>query len=374
MPRNWKEMRMAPNVLVTGGAGYIGSHVCKRLAAAGYCPVVFDNLSRGHRDFVRWGPIEVGDIADEALVMRALRRHRPVAVIHFAGLTYVGESVSDPLLYYGNNVVGSWSLLRAMRRCGVTTLVFSSTCATYAPTASTVIAEDTPQQPSNPYGSTKLMIERMIADCCSAYGLRSSALRYFNACGADPDGETGERHDPETHLIPRILMAAAGELPSIEIFGTDYRTPDGTCIRDYIHVDDLARAHVQALAYLLEGGAPAVFNLGTGIGHSVLEVVATAERVTGKTVPLCLSRRRPGDAERLIADPRRAELVLGFRTRWSLEAAIQTAWNWHLAGTGRPAEAVVRVSPCPPPRSAPSWIRDRIHGPADPDRRGGNHP
>jgi len=334
---------MAPNVLVTGGAGYIGSHVCKRLAAAGYCPVVFDNLSRGHRDFVRWGPIEVGDIADEASVMRALRRHRPIAVIHFAGLTYVGESVSDPLLYYGNNVVGSWSLLRAMRRCGVATLVFSSSCATYAPTDSTIIAEDTPQQPSNPYGSTKLMIERMIADCCSAYGLRWCALRYFNACGADPDGAVGERHDPETHLVPRLLMAAAGELPSIEIFGTDYRTPDGTCIRDYIHVDDLARAHVQALAYLLGGGAPAAFNLGTGIGHSVLEVVATAERVTGRPVQLRLSRRRPGDAERLVADPRRAELVLGFRTRWSLEAAIRTAWNWHLVETGRPAGAMVRI-------------------------------
>lgn len=335
---------MAPNVLVTGGAGYIGSHVCKRLAEAGYRPVVFDNLSRGHREFVRWGPLEVGEIADEGAVERALHRHRPVAVIHLAGLTYVGESVSDPLLYYANNVVGSWSLLHAMRHCGVGALVFSSTCATYAPTDSAAIAEDTPQQPSNPYGSTKLMIERMISDCCSAYGLRWSALRYFNACGADPDGEIGERHDPETHLIPRILMAASGELPSIEIFGTDYPTPDGTCIRDYIHVDDLARAHVRALAYLLEGGSSAALNLGTGIGHSVLEVVATAERITARPVPLRLSGRRPGDAERLVADPWRAELFLGFRTRWSLEAAIRTAWNWHLAEARRPPTAIAAPS------------------------------
>jgi len=343
---------MIPNVLVTGGAGYIGSHVCKQLAAARYRPVVFDNLSRGHRDFVRWGPLEIGEIADTQAVECVLRRHRPVAVIHFAGLTYVGESVSDPLLYYANNVVGSWSLLRAMHRCGVATLVFSSTCAIYAPAGSAAISEDTPQQPSNPYGSTKLMTERMITDCCSAYGLRWNALRYFNACGADPEGEIGERHKPETHLIPRILMAAGGELPSIEIFGSDYDTSDGTCIRDYIHVDDLARAHVQALAYLLEGGSPTALNLGTGTGHSVREVVAMAERVTGRPIPVLLSRRRPGDAERLIADPRRAELILGFRTRWSLEAAIRSAWNWHLSEAGRtfgeiplPASRAIEISP-----------------------------
>jgi UDP-glucose-4-epimerase GalE len=360
---------MVPNVLVTGGAGYIGSHVCKRLAAEGYRPVVFDNLSRGHRDFVRWGPIEVDDIADERAVERALRRYHPIGVIHCAGLTYVGESVSDPLLYYANNVVGSWSLLRAMQRCRIGVLVFSSTCAVYASTGSTPIAEDTPQQPSSPYGSTKLMIERMISDCCAAYGLKWGVLRYFNACGADPEGEIGERHDPETHLIPRVLMAAAGDLPSVEIFGCDYRTPDGTGIRDYIHVDDLARAHVRALCHLRDGGTPGAYNLGTGTGHSVLDVVAMVERVTGLPVPLRRSERRAGDAERLVADPRHAETVLGFRTRWDLEAAVRTAWNWYLAEADQPrSSAGVASSPIMSPSLSRSANLEFGNGQADPGR------
>ncbi|MGK9231085.1 UDP-glucose 4-epimerase GalE [Inquilinus limosus] len=317
-------------VLVTGGAGYIGSHACKALAASGFVPVTVDNLSRGHRDFVQWGPLEEADIGDGPALDRVMARHKPVAILHFAALTYVGESVTEPALYYRNNVSGSLSLLEAARGHGIGTVVFSSTCATYGPPERVPIAEDTPQHPIHPYGASKLMIERMLADFAAAYGLRWAALRYFNACGADPDGQIGEAHDPETHLIPLVLMAAAGHRPHVEILGDDYPTPDGTCVRDYIHVADLADAHVRALRYLLAGGSSRAFNLGTGTGHTVREVIAAVERVTGRPVPVRLSPPRPGDSPTLVADPGLAASVLGFQPRFDLEESIRTAWNWYL--------------------------------------------
>ncbi|MGK9164853.1 UDP-glucose 4-epimerase GalE [Inquilinus limosus] len=326
-----------PSVLVTGGAGYIGSHACKALAAAGFVPVTVDNLSRGHRGFVQWGPLEEADIGDGAALDRIMARHKPVAILHFAALTYVGESVSEPALYYRNNVSGSLSLLEAARRHGIGTVVFSSTCATYGPPERIPIAEDTPQHPIHPYGASKLMIERMLADFAAAYGLRWAALRYFNACGADPDGQIGEAHDPETHLIPLVLMAAAGHRPHIEILGDDYPTPDGTCIRDYIHVADLADAHVRALRYLLAGGPSRAFNLGTGTGHTVREVIAAVERVTGRPVPVRLSPPRPGDSPTLVADPSLAASALGFRPRFGLEESIRTAWHWYQRQSGGPS-------------------------------------
>jgi UDP-arabinose 4-epimerase len=321
-------------VLVTGGAGYIGSHACKALAAAGFAPVVLDNLSRGHRDFVKWGPLEDADIGDAPALDRVMARHRPVAILHFAALTYVGESVGDPAMYYRNNVAGSLSLLEAARRHDVRHLVFSSTCATYGLPERMPIVEDTPQAPIHPYGASKLMIERMLGDFAAAYGLRWTALRYFNACGADPDGEVGERHDPETHLIPLTLMAAAGRLPQIRLLGNDYPTKDGTCVRDYIHVADLADAHVRALRYLLDGGAPRAFNLGTGTGHTVLDVIRTAERVTGRPIPVELAPQRSGDAAELVADPSLAASVLGFRPAFGLDESIRTAWKWYQSEIG----------------------------------------
>ena len=317
-------------ILVTGGAGYVGSHACKALAAAGYTPVAYDNLGRGHRELVRWGPLEVGDLADRARLDEVFARHRPEAVMHFAAFAYVGESVQDPALYYRNNVGGTLELVEATRRAGVKALVFSSTCSTYGVPERMPIDEDTPQRPINPYGATKLAIERMLADYGAAYGLRSASLRYFNAAGCDPDGETGELHDPETHVIPRVLMAAAGEIEHVEVFGTDYPTPDGTCLRDYIHVADLARGHVRALDYLQRGGATTAVNLGTGRGFSVREVIAAAEQVTGHRIPVREAPRRPGDPPVLVADPARARALLGFAPRYTeLAPMVATAWRWH---------------------------------------------
>jgi len=317
-------------ILVTGGAGYVGSHACKALAAAGHTPVVYDNLSRGHREFARWGPLEVGDLGDAAQLEGVFARHRIDAVMHFAALAYVGESVEQPALYYRNNVGGTLELLEAMRRAGVNLLVFSSTCATYGVPERMPITEDLPQQPINPYGATKLMIERVLRDYEPAYGLRSVALRYFNAAGCDPDGEVGEDHKPETHLIPRVLMAADGTLPHIDVFGTDYPTPDGTCLRDYIHVADLADGHVRALDYLQRGGASTAINLGTGRSFSVREVIAAAERVTGRRIPVEEGPRRAGDPPVLVADATRARAVLGFAPRFTeIEPIVETAWRWH---------------------------------------------
>ncbi|HSD54750.1 MAG TPA: UDP-glucose 4-epimerase GalE [Burkholderiales bacterium] len=323
-------------ILVTGGAGYVGSHACKALAAAGHAPVAYDNLSRGHREFARWGALEVGDIRDSTRLDEVFARHRIDAVMHFAAFAYVGESVEQPALYYRNNVGGTLELLEAMRRAGVGLMVFSSTCSTYGVPERMPITEDLPQQPINPYGMSKLIVERVLRDYEAAYGMRSVALRYFNAAGCDPDGEVGEDHDPETHLIPRVLMAADGTLPHVDIFGTDYPTPDGTCLRDYVHVTDLAAGHVQALDYLERSGATTAVNLGTGRGFSVREVIAAAERETGRRIPVREAARRAGDPPVLVADATRARALLGFAPGFTeIEPIVATAWRWHTRSTRR---------------------------------------
>jgi UDP-arabinose 4-epimerase len=317
-------------VLVTGGAGYIGSHSCKALSAAGYTPVVYDNLAYGHESAVQWGPFERGDILDGARLAEVIGKYRPVAVMHFAAFAYVGESVTDPSKYYRNNTFGSLSLLDAMRAGGVRDIVFSSTCATYGMPPSLPIADTTPQNPINPYGASKLMVERMLADFGPAYGMGFTALRYFNAAGADPDGQIGEDHDPETHLIPLVLDAASGRRENIAVFGTDYDTPDGTCIRDYIHVTDLAQAHVLALKALREGAPSDFYNLGNERGFSVREVIAAAERATGLKVPVKETGRREGDPAALVADATKARSVLGWQPRHAeLDEMVRTAWAWH---------------------------------------------
>jgi len=316
-------------VLVTGGAGYVGSHACKALAAAGWRPVVYDDLSTGHPELVRWGPLEQGDIGDPARLDDVLARHRPQAVMHFAAASLVGPSVSDPAATYRRNVAGSLALLEAMRRHDIPVLVFSSSCAVYGLPERLPIAEDAPLHPVNPYGWSKAMVERLLDDFGAAYGLRSASLRYFNAAGADPMGEAGEDHEPETHLIPRALMAAAGLAPHLEVFGSDWPTADGTCVRDYVHVADLADWHVQALRHLLAGKESQILNLGSGRGWTVREVAATVERVTGRVVPLVLSPRRPGDPPVLVADPARARQVLGLLSPPAgLDAMVDTAWRW----------------------------------------------
>jgi len=322
--------RMSQSVLVTGGAGYIGSHACKALAKAGYQPVVFDNLSRGHREAVRWGPLIEGDLADRNRLVRALETHHVAAVMHFAGYAYVGESVADPAKYYRNNLGGSLSLIEAMQETGVDKVVFSSTCSTYGIPASSPIRESAPQLPVNPYGETKLAIERALHWYGEAYGLRSVSLRYFNAAGADPEGEIGELHEPETHLVPLVLQTALEQQPHIDIYGTDYPTADGTAIRDYIHVQDLAEAHLRALEHLLAGHESTALNLGTGRGHSVREVIAAAESVCGRTIPRREAARRPGDPPVLVADPSGATELLGWHAQHSdLHTIIGTAFAWH---------------------------------------------
>jgi len=317
-------------VLVTGGAGYIGSHTCKALSAAGYTPVVVDNLAVGHRWAVKWGPLEVGDLLDADFLDRVLRRHKPVAAMHFAAFAYVGESVADPRKYYRNNVGGSLRLLETLLDHGVHHAVFSSSCTTYGVPERLPIGETHRQDPINPYGATKLMVERMLQDFGAAYGSRHVTLRYFNAAGADPDGEIGEAHDPETHLIPLVIESALGRRPHVQVFGTDYPTPDGTAVRDYVHVTDLADAHVKALEYLLSGGESTSLNLGTGRGYSVDEVIASVERITGRDVPVRRVERRPGDPPALVADAARARAVL----RWSpvhsdLSEITRSALRWH---------------------------------------------
>jgi len=313
-------------ILVTGGAGFIGSHTCKLLAQEGYEPVVYDNLSTGHAANVRWGPFVEGDVADTERLADTLRRYRAEAVIHFAASAYVGESMASPDLYYRNNVGGMIGLLAAICRAGPLPVVFSSSCATYGIPATLPIREDTPQSPINPYGRTKLIGEQMLADHDAAFGLRHVALRYFNAAGADPDGELVENHDPETHLIPRALMAAAGMIPALEIFGDDYDTGDGTCERDYVHVTDLAHAHVLALRHLGNGGASLRANVGSGRAWSIRQVLDMVEKVTGRRVPCVIRPRRPGDPGVLVADAALAREALGFTTRHSeLENIIATA-------------------------------------------------
>jgi len=318
------------NVLVTGGAGYIGSQTAKRLALAGHQPIVVDNLSCGHEWAVRWGPFERGDLADRAWLGDVLRRHRVEAVVHFAASTYVGESMANPGLYFRNNAVNSLHLLEAMTAAAIGTIVFSSSCATYGLPQTLPIDESHPQAPVSPYGESKLIVERMLHWFGVAHGVRSAALRYFNAAGADPDGELGEVHDPETHLLPLVIEAALGRRPPVGVFGTDYPTPDGTAIRDYVHVSDLADAHLAALEYLSGGGGSTALNLGTGRGHSVLEVIAAVEQVTGRTVPRKEAPRRAGDPPSLVADARRAAEVLSWTPRFpDLRTIVEHAWRWH---------------------------------------------
>jgi UDP-arabinose 4-epimerase len=324
---------MTRTVLVTGGAGYIGAHACKALARAGFRPVAYDNFVRGHRQAVMWGPLEEGDIADAHRLDDVFTRQRPVAVMHFAALSEVGLSWDDPLGYYRNNVAGSLVLLERAVAHGVRSFVFSSTCAVYGHAARSPLDESVPLAPINPYGRSKLMVEMALRDAAEAHGLDAMALRYFNAAGASADGEIGEDHEPETHLIPRVLMAARDQSQSIGVYGTGYPTCDGSCIRDYVHVDDLASAHVAAVERLLAGGLPGFrgLNLGTGRGYSVLHVVAEAERVTGRRIRTEVMPPRPGDAPQLIADASEARRLLGWEPRSSdLGTMLETAWRWTL--------------------------------------------
>jgi UDP-glucose-4-epimerase GalE len=316
-------------VLVTGGAGYIGSHAAKALKRDGYEVVVFDNFLAGHREAVRYGELVEGDVTDVSAVRNALRRHRISAVMHFAALLDVGASVRDPVGYYRTNVGGALSVLEAMVSESVGFFVFSSTCATYGEPKETPLVETHPQNPINSYGETKLAVERALPHFERAYGTRSVALRYFNAAGADPDGEIGEDHSPEIHLIPRAIEAASGG-PGLQLFGDDYPTPDGTCLRDYIHVSDLADAHVKALQAIVETGKTTAYNLGTGRPHSVKEVITAVERVTARKVPWTLGPRRAGDPAILYANPRKAQDELHWTPRFmDIEPIARTAWAWH---------------------------------------------
>ncbi|MEM9938856.1 MAG: UDP-glucose 4-epimerase GalE [Pseudomonadota bacterium] len=329
------------NILVTGGAGYIGSHTCKLLAEQGYTPVSYDNLVYGHEHAVKWGPLEIGELADRERLDAVLEKYKPVAVIHFAAYAFVGESVVEPSKYYNNNIGGTLSLLDAMKAAGIDKIVFSSTCATYGQPKTIPITEDTPQAPINPYGHSKLMMEQILRDYDHAYDIRHVALRYFNACGCDRDGEIGEEHEPETHLIPRILMSLTGEIPKLTVFGTDYPTPDGTCIRDYIHVEDLASGHLAALEYLFNDGASECINLGTGDGFSVKEIIDSVERVTGMDVPREYGDRRPGDPPVLTADISKAQDLLDFELKASdVDNVVATAWAFHLSKTNRRRKTV----------------------------------
>jgi UDP-arabinose 4-epimerase len=319
---------MTETVLVTGGAGFIGSHTCKALAASGFLPVAFDDLSRGHADFVRWGPFVRGDILKATDLDAVFDRHRPTSVIHFAALAYVGESVSRPLDYYRINVAGLINVVEAMLRHGTRTIVFSSSCATYGIPEKLPIPEGAPQRPINPYGRSKLACEQILVDASAAEHLQVAMLRYFNAAGADPDGKLVERHDPETHLIPLAIDAAAGRGPPLKVFGSDYPTGDGTCERDFIHVCDLAAAHVEALRHLQAGKASLTLNLGTGKAYSVRKVVETVERVTGRKVPMELATRREGDPPVLVAEASLARHLIGFAPRLSdLDTIVATAWK-----------------------------------------------
>jgi UDP-arabinose 4-epimerase len=318
------------NVLVTGGAGYIGSHTCKHLAASGHTPVVVDDLSQGHEWAVKWGPLERGSLGDPARLAEVLAAHRVDAVIHFAASALVGESMTDPGKYFRNNTLATFNLIEAVRAAGVGTLVFSSTCATYGDPVRVPIDEDHPQVPVNPYGESKLMVEKMLRWYGKCQGLRWMALRYFNAAGADPDGEIGEDHNPESHLIPLVIAGTLGTGRPVKVFGTDYPTPDGTAVRDYIHVADLADAHLRAIE-CLNGGTPSqAINLGTGVGHSVRQVIDLVGQVSGRHVPFDVAPRRAGDPPELVADPSRARAVLGWTPRYGrLDTIVDHAWKWH---------------------------------------------
>ena len=321
---------MGQNILVTGGAGYIGSHACKALAQAGYIPVSLDNLSQGHREAVKWGPLIVGDLADDGLLEAILSEHQISGVMHFAAFASVGESMTDPGKYFRNNLVNSVRLLDAMVKTGVDKIILSSTCSTYGTPQFMPISEKHPQEPVNPYGESKLCVEKAMRWYSKLHGIRVAALRYFNAAGADPDAEIGEKHDPETHLIPLIIEAALGQRASVDVFGTDYPTPDGSAIRDYIHVTDLADAHLRTLKKLEESPDDLFLNLGTGTGYSVLEVIDMVEEVSGKRISRNLADRRPGDPAELVAATGLADKVLAWKPVVSdLRTIVETAMRWH---------------------------------------------
>lgn len=321
------------HVLVTGGAGYIGSHACKALRAAGYVPVTFDNLETGWRDAVKFGPFVQGDLLDRAALDAAFGQYEPVAVMHFAALSQVGESMKEPGRYWRNNVLGSLTLIEAAVAAGCLDFVFSSTCATYGDQDNVVLDEDSAQHPINAYGASKRAIEDILRDFEAAHGLRHVIFRYFNVAGADPDGEVGEFHQPETHLVPLMLDAIAGKRDALTVYGTDYDTPDGTCIRDYVHVCDLVDAHVLGLNWLEHGKGSRVFNLGTGSGFSVREVIDHSRAVTNRAVPHVDGERRPGDCTKLVSGSTRAETELGWApTRSTLQTMIADAWRWHQTG------------------------------------------
>lgn len=317
-------------ILVAGGAGYIGSHACRRLAEAGFEPVAFDDLSTGWREAVQFGPLIEGDLLDRAALAAAFAAVRPIAVMHFAARSLVGESVAEPLRYWRTNVCGSLNLVEAAAAAGVRAFVFSSTAAVYGEPEAALIAEDAPRRPTNPYGATKLAVERLLQDAELATGLRATIFRYFNVAGAEESGRIGEFHRPETHLVPLVLDAASGRRGAIVVHGEDYPTPDGTCVRDYLHVEDLVDAHLLGLRRLIEGGSGGVFNLGVGRGWSVREVIARARAVTGTAIPTIVGPRRPGDPSRLVCDGRRAMGELGWRPiRSDLDRMIADAWRWH---------------------------------------------
>ena len=321
---------MTNTVFVTGGAGYVGAHCCKAFAEVGWNVVTYDNLSRGWRDFVKWGPLIEGDILDEARLAEAMRDAKPDAVAHFAALTYVGESVEDPAKYYRQNSMGALAVLDAMRKADCDQIIFSSTAAIYGTPIKTPIDEEHPQNPINPYGWSKLFVEKILADYAAAYGMRYVALRYFNAAGADSDGDIGERHDPEHHVIPLAIRGAMTNDYTFKVFGRNFDTRDGTAIRDYVHVTDLAEAHLRALTYLLSGGASDAFNLGTGVGTTVLEIANAVERSSGRTLRRADAARRHGDPTALVATAEKAEMTLSWRpTRSGIDRIVGSAWRWH---------------------------------------------
>ena len=317
-------------ILVTGGAGYIGSHFVRMVSKDNDEVIVADNLSRGHQESIPNGvQFEKVDIRDAEKISEVIRKYSPEAVVHFAAFAYVGESVEHPELYYQNNVVGSYNLIRAASENKVKYFVFSSTCSVYGNPAKVPISEETQTNPINPYANTKLMIEMMLKDFQSAYGMKYVSLRYFNAAGADDSGEIGESHNPEPHLIPIVLEAANGKREKVSVFGNDYKTPDGTCIRDYIHVNDLNDAHVKALGFLAKGNESTIINLGTGAGNSVMEIIKTAESITGKKIEFKISERRKGDPAILVADNAKAIKVLSWKPKYTIDDIIRTAWSWH---------------------------------------------
>ena len=317
-------------ILVCGGAGYIGSHINKQLNKEGYETVVFDNLVYGHKEAVKWGTLVKGDLGNIEEIESVFEKYDIDAVFHFAAYAYVGESVDEPEKYYYNNVANTLNLLKVMKKHGCNKIIFSSTCATYGEPERVPITEDMPQHPINPYGATKLMVERIFKDYHKAYGLNYVVLRYFNAAGADPDGEIGESHDPETHIIPLVLDAAGGEREDIKVFGTDYDTPDGSCIRDYIHVTDLASAHLLSLHHLENGGNSDFFNLGNAKGTSVLEVIDSVKRITGREFKVTLSDRRAGDPAKLVGSSEKAMKVLGWKPVYAdIDTIVSHAWKWH---------------------------------------------